>query len=157
MSVLGPHKRRTYQRERWHSRTAAAAAAATSPVRVGRPLACTHKGVPNFNAPSAFISWPFFATIKSAHSTLPYATGLKHTRSIVNHLPCPATRTFFLLHLAPFLDSPPPCVLSRSRRPPLSLRATSLHARTHARTHAPNAPTTALFAPLPFLYIQGVQ
>lgn len=50
----------------------------------------THKGPLNFNGSCAmplYLAYSFLA-IKSAHSALPYATSLKHTRPIVNHLPC---------------------------------------------------------------------
>lgn len=93
--------------------------------------------------PRAFILWPFFATIKSAHSTLPYATGLKHTRPIVNHLPCLATLT----HHRRFSCSPS-CSLSRSPciiALMVSLRATCCtHARTH-RMHPSYPPLFTLF------------
>lgn len=99
---------------------------------VGRPQrACIKER--RISMPRAFILWPFFSTIKSAHSTLPYATGLKHTRPIVNHLSCPARIALLSLPLLSFpsiyaLSSSLFCILSR--RSSVSLRATRC---THIR------------------------
>jgi len=106
-----------------------------------------------------------------SHSALPYATGLKHTRPIVNQpspLPsCPATCAFSLISL-PLLSlypPPPPSLslslvvvlalaltpraLSRSR-PSVSLAA--IHKSARADTRAPNAPTAAPTCSPSFFY-----
>lgn len=41
-----------------------------------------------------------FLAIKSAHSTLLYATGLKHTRPVVNHLPSAQNSPLYIALLA---------------------------------------------------------
>lgn len=90
--------------------------------------------------PRAFILWPFFSTIKSAHSTLPYATGLKHTHTAHRKSP-PLPRDSRSLRLALFPAPSISCsrrILLRSWRSAVSLRATCC---THIRTNCPPSPS----------------
>lgn len=90
-----------------------------------------------------------FLAIKSAHSALPYATGLKHTRPIVNHLPC-TRKTRLSLYIA--RSRPASFIRSNAtrRRPlcsPLLLHLHGLPAHgpcaVRARMHACTGRTAA--------------